>query len=235
METPVHPTDLSHEARCSTKIMTHETTPKTTIKTYRIGRLGKAIGVCLIFATLLGGALAQTETRPDTPEAMRAQLEQMRQQIEALQQQVARLEEQLARAEAVDDVNDADEADNDMSPAEQVRRDMAGDDLEGKDGPLAKVGADLALLYRQYQRHEQQNPQTPFRAHDPMMPVEDGYVLIDAVAGGSASALRAELERYGLREASSFGRVVSGLLPIMAIDDIARLDNLRSARAALAN
>ncbi|MDZ7705943.1 MAG: hypothetical protein U5L04_15825 [Trueperaceae bacterium] len=163
-------------------------------------------------------------------------LEQMQQQIEALQQQVARLEEQLARAEAVGDSDDADgAADDDMSPAEQVRRDMAGDDLEGKDGPLAKVGADLALLYRQYQRHEQQTPQTAFRPHDPMIPVENGYVLIDAVADGSASVLRAELERHGLIEASSFGRVVSGLLPIMAIDDIAGLDTLRSARAALAN
>ncbi len=64
--------------------------------------------------------------------------------------------------------------------------------------------------------------------------VVDGKVLIDAVATGQGSDLLADLETLGLERGSAFGRVVSGWLPVGALEQAAELGTLQAARPAVA-
>lgn len=118
---------------------------------------------------------------------------------------------------------------------EQVQRDIRGNDLRGKDGPLVKVGQQLALMYRAFERHQRAKTGRPFRAPRYARSVMDGrYVAIDAIAAGRADRLRTDLERLGLQQPAQAGRLVSGYLPIAAIPEAAQLAALRSAHVAIA-
>ncbi len=117
--------------------------------------------------------------------------------------------------------------------AQQVTVDMHGADGVGKDGVLAPVGTRLAALYRQYEARQKSGRLTPVRPPSSAMVVSGEYVVIDAVAANSASALRADLEALGLRQGAQVGRLVSGRLPIEAIPAMARLSTMRSARPSL--
>lgn len=110
-----------------------------------------------------------------------------------------------------------------------------GPDREGKDGPLAKVGLDLALLYYEYQAHvDGGGAPEAFRPRTVKAPVDSGFVTIDATAEETAGALREDLEALGLQRAAAAKRMVSGRLPIERIPDAAALPTLRSARPARA-
>ena len=122
-------------------------------------------------------------------------------------------------------------------PAEvqqQAEAAFYGDDPDSKDGPLAKVGQDLAELYHSYERHQKQAPAEPYRPQRGLFTVRDDAVVVDATAQESADALRADLEDLGLRRSAQAGRVVSGLLPIAAIPDAAELEQLRALRPSVA-
>lgn len=108
-----------------------------------------------------------------------------------------------------------------------------GPDRQGKDGPLAPVGLDLARLYVAWTLHEEQGRQTTFTAPEGL-PVRDGRVTIDATAARDAPALRDSLEALGLTGSAQTGAVVSGRLPIGALAEAARLANLRAMRPARA-
>lgn len=117
----------------------------------------------------------------------------------------------------------------------QVTRSLHGPDGLGKDGPLSKIGTNLIRLYR---THEDDG-RGKRRAHaDPTefsMPVlRNGRVVIDAVARTNPQVLLDRLEDVGLRHAAVSGRVVSGRIPVDALDRVARIDGLNEARAALA-
>ncbi len=118
--------------------------------------------------------------------------------------------------------------------AAQAREDFAGADLQGKDGPMAKVGFDLALLFREHEAYEQGGRVGAFTPGNRLLQVRDERVVIDAVAAGEASALRADLEALGLEGAAQYGPVVSGRLPITALPQAAALGTLRTARYAAA-
>ena len=117
----------------------------------------------------------------------------------------------------------------------QVQADLAGPDLQGKDGPLSKVGPDLARLYRRYERYVQQGRVGTFSAGGASARVQrGGYVTVDAIATeGDAQELRAALERLGLKNSAVSGPLVGGALPIEAIAEAARLGTLRFARPAV--
>ena len=115
---------------------------------------------------------------------------------------------------------------------QKAQADFFGDDPDTKDGPLAKVGQDLAELYHSYDRHQKQAPAEPYQAHG-LFTVRDGAVVVDATAHESADALRADLEALGLRRSAQAGRVVSGLLPIESIPEAAELETLLSLRPAV--
>ncbi|MFB6249582.1 MAG: hypothetical protein ABEL97_13530 [Salinibacter sp.] len=115
-------------------------------------------------------------------------------------------------------------------PADSIRaaalRDFHGPDLRGKDGPLAKAGLNLLVLYHEYQAFRRRGGDT-FRPSVSGVRVRNGRVTVDAIAAGPAEQLRAALEDVGLRDAATAGRVVSGRLPIDSIPALATVEALR--------
>jgi subtilisin family serine protease len=103
-----------------------------------------------------------------------------------------------------------------------------------KEGPIAKVGHDLAVLYDEYESYQAQGGGAAFKASNPLMRVIAGRVVIDAVASGDVQALKDDLEALGMQGAVAFGRIVSGQLPISAIERAAALASLQFARPAYA-
>lgn len=117
-----------------------------------------------------------------------------------------------------------------QQPADSVRaralQDFHGADMSGKDGPLAKAGLDLLVLYHEHQAFQQQNGDT-FAPSVAGARVTDGHVTIDAIAQDEAKQLRADLEALGFTNVAVAGRVVSGRLPIDQIPALAELESLR--------
>ncbi len=107
-----------------------------------------------------------------------------------------------------------------------------GADQQGKDGPLAKMGTDLTRLYVEYDAHKASGAKRPFTSSNKLMPAYSGHVTIDAVAKQDAAGLLRALQALGLQYGAVAGRMVSGRLPIAAIDDAAALTGLRFARPA---
>jgi hypothetical protein len=112
-----------------------------------------------------------------------------------------------------------------VTPSEPIR--------SHRDGLMVEVGSDLASLQTEYQAYleEQANP-SDFQTSNPLLQVYDGGVVIDAIAADDPNTLLADLNALGLQNGSSFGSVVSGVLPIESIDEMADLESLRFARPA---
>lgn len=108
-----------------------------------------------------------------------------------------------------------------------------GPDGQGKDGPLAPVGFDLALLYAEWRAYQAQGNEGAFSPHG-SLPVRDGHVTVDATAERDAVALQDSLEALGLTNGAQAGVIVSGRLPIASIPAAAALTNLRALRPAQA-
>ena len=94
-----------------------------------------------------------------------------------------------------------------------------------------KVSGDLLALHESYVEARRRG--VDFRSESPVLRVVDDRVAIDATAAGEAGVLEADLVGLGLRHAASFGRVVSGELPIAAIPTLDTLPSLAFARAAV--
>ena len=105
---------------------------------------------------------------------------------------------------------------------------------EGKSSTFAKAGPELITLYNRYSAALASNPGAPFRSTNPLVHIIEDRVIIDAVASGNVDTLKADLVSLGMEQAVTFGRIVSGQLPIAAIPDLARLPSLNFARAAAA-
>jgi Ca2+-binding RTX toxin-like protein len=101
----------------------------------------------------------------------------------------------------------------------------------GKNDPLfKKVGSDLTVLEIEYEAAITNSQGTSFRPSNSLLQVENGFITIDAIANGDAAALKADLEKLGLKNAATFGLYVSGQLPITQIGEIAKLPTLDFAR-----
>lgn len=105
---------------------------------------------------------------------------------------------------------------------------------EDKPSTYAKIGPELSSLYKQYSDALTSHPAAPFRSTNPLVRIIEDRVVIDAVASGDVDKLKADLVSLGMEHAVTFGRIVSGQLPIAAIPDLARLPSLNFARAAAA-
>ncbi len=104
-----------------------------------------------------------------------------------------------------------------------------------KTGPMAKIGPVLADLY-----HEQEalSAQPSLRAQvapapNPMIQMIGDKVVIEAAAEDAEALLR-DLEALGLENGARFGHMVSGHLPVAALEALAGLDSLQFARPAMA-
>lgn len=120
----------------------------------------------------------------------------------------------------------------------QASQDFHGVDLGGKDGLLEKIGFDLAQLHAEYQAYlNAAGSPAAFESDLSMVALthsaSESYVVIDAVADQGITALADSLELLGIQNSATFGAVVSGELPILALPDLAALTTLRFARPAL--
>ena len=104
----------------------------------------------------------------------------------------------------------------------------------GKVGPMAKLTPNLVNLHAQHTFHLAQRGAARFISGDPLITSSNDRVLVDAVASGDVNVLKADLVSLGMQRAVSFGRVVSGQLPIAAIPAAAGLASLRFAQSAAA-
>lgn len=110
---------------------------------------------------------------------------------------------------------------------------MQSDSTGGKFGPLSKLNTSLVSVFHEYREYATQGGEARFAPTNNLLQVVGGSVVIDAAASGSTDALLADLEELGLHSGSTYGPVVSGLLPVDSLDEIALLDTLQFASAAL--
>jgi len=90
----------------------------------------------------------------------------------------------------------------------------------------AKTAPDLVALYEAYRAGDV--------SASPVYQVIDGTVLIEATAtDGDGEGLAEALGRVGLTDASSYGPVVNGRLPIDSLPTAAALDELRYLRSVV--
>ena len=124
------------------------------------------------------------------------------------------------------------------TPLEQARRSFMGNDLEGKDGPMRKVGPELALTFHEHRDYLARGGlaklKHKFKPSMPLVRVKDESVVVDIVAQGDVNMLKADLQALGMKNTSVYGRFISGHLPIAALESTASLTNLRFARPAYA-
>ena len=121
-----------------------------------------------------------------------------------------------------------------LAPAEAARYAYHGCDRHGKDGPLAKIGYDLARLYFAYRAHQRRASGQPFASPGGVSVTGGGRVVVDATARRDSRQLRADLDALGLEGGATAGPVVSGRLPIEALAEAAALESLRSLRPSVA-
>ena len=103
---------------------------------------------------------------------------------------------------------------------------------------MVKVGFDLAMLYHEHRDFKQRGGaavlKRKFQSSRNLVRLKDEKVVIDAVAAGDVDELVSELEALGMENTAVFGRVVSGWLPIAALEQASQLGALKLARAAYA-
>ena len=97
-----------------------------------------------------------------------------------------------------------------------------------------KISSELTDLYDEYSSQLKSKRKEPFSTSGLLVRIIDGHVLVGAVASGDVNVLKADLVALGLRDGVSFGRVVSGQLPISSIPSLSELASLGLARAAAA-
>jgi len=99
----------------------------------------------------------------------------------------------------------------------------------------AKVGQTLSNLHNEYRAFQERTANThakpeTFQPRTEMVQVRGNYVAIYAVASDDPSALRADLEKLGMKDVTVSGRVVSGWLPIPAIGQLETVPGLQFVR-----
>jgi hypothetical protein len=99
---------------------------------------------------------------------------------------------------------------------------------------MAKVSHDLAVVYDELESYLAQGGGAAFTPSNPLLRVQEGQVSIDAVASDDVHTLQADLEALGMQGAVAFGRIVSGQLPLAAINALATLASLQFAQPAYA-
>ncbi|HMB72188.1 MAG TPA: hypothetical protein VKQ06_01355, partial [Gammaproteobacteria bacterium] len=110
--------------------------------------------------------------------------------------------------------------------------DVPGADGLRRAGQLAKAGSALAQAFGERQAHVQAGRTDAFRPSNQLLPFADGLVLVNARAAGDGDALLNALAQVGLTNGTQAGQIVSGLLPLSALQDAVELDNLVSISAA---
>jgi hypothetical protein len=115
---------------------------------------------------------------------------------------------------------------------------FAGPDRRGKNGIMARVGFDLALLFHEHRdfvaRRQATGKKDIFKFSRGVTRIKDELVVVDTVAAGDVMELMAQLQAHGMQQPAVYGRMVSGLLPISSLEKVAQLSSLKLARPAVA-
>lgn len=136
-------------------------------------------------------------------------------------------------------ISQASEA-KDETSSKLVQLQIAGEGAENRMQPpkgsvSAKVGQTLSKLHNEYRAFQERTANThakpeTFQPRTEMVQVRGNYVAIYAVASDDPSALRADLEKLGMKDVTVSGRVVSGWLPIPAIGQLETVPGLQFVR-----
>jgi hypothetical protein len=102
-----------------------------------------------------------------------------------------------------------------------------------KNGPLAKMGFDLALLREEYRDHTALQTLAPFTYSNSLLHISNNQVVVDVIAQGDAASIESDLKGLGMQITGKAGAMVSGLLPITSLEAVAALQNVRFARPAM--
>lgn len=140
------------------------------------------------------------------------------------------------------------------TPLDAAWASLHGDDLEGKNGPFAKVGSNLSVLYHEYQDFisaPTNDEDIHFEPSNPVLHVESDRVVVDLVSATSTDHESLpgqrldvtedpdfyDLLRQGLEVTGQWGGITSVLAPIPLIPSLAALESVHSlmATAAVAN
>jgi hypothetical protein len=106
-----------------------------------------------------------------------------------------------------------------------------GADLVGKDGPTARIGFDLTLLFEEHKLHQERHPDTPFSpSSDVPLVISGDKVLVELTGAGDIGAFKNLLAVVGMTDIVSSGSLVNGSIPIGNLKQLAGLDALRLAR-----
>ncbi|PSR53860.1 hypothetical protein AHMF7605_10180 [Adhaeribacter arboris] len=100
---------------------------------------------------------------------------------------------------------------------------------------LQKIGPELAVLAIQQapdNRSAAAKTLTRFPVNKSLLQIKGNQVVIQALAENNTEQLLIDLKALGLTYPAAYGRLVSGLIPIAALNKVATLKSLRAARPA---
>ena len=102
--------------------------------------------------------------------------------------------------------------------------------------PMFKIGSELSALKREFEvrQRSRTDATAEFKPQNSLIQTRPGgYVVVEAVAEGPrVHQLLADLKALGMVKTTTFGRMVSGQVPVAALDKMARLKSLRFAQPA---
>ena len=108
-----------------------------------------------------------------------------------------------------------------------------------KNTKFPKVSRDLLQLQQDFQTYDAQPQQAaskgPFAPQIKLMRTSGDYVVVDAIAENSASALYSDLLGIGAVNVTAHGSIVSARVPIIALQSLNQLSSLRFVRGHILN
>jgi len=107
-----------------------------------------------------------------------------------------------------------------------------GDISIQKAGPMSKADTALNRVFSEHRAHIRGKATTPFRPSNPFLQYARGKIVIDAIASEDGNGLLGDLKGLGLKKEARFGSIVSGWLPVAAIDKAVALKGLRFISAS---
>ena len=100
-----------------------------------------------------------------------------------------------------------------------------------KEGQLSKLSSDLSELFTGVDPLNSQVNSSSLKPESSLQ-VIGSSVAIEAVADTNSAQLLSDLKALGLQQSDVFGRVISGVIPINSLDQVAALSSLRFVRPA---
>jgi len=102
-----------------------------------------------------------------------------------------------------------------------------------KPGQRSKASSALISFLDEYDQHVSKGTGRRFQPAGKLVQFANEAVLVDARAANDGAELLDDLLQLGLTNASRYGNVVSGMLPVAAIEDALALSSVRSLSASL--